>query len=66
MLLNLSTQLRLKNFLVAVAKQEQEIESLRLAMARSIDCFEPYSVYRIFDTVKKGQIVADDIRFFCM
>ncbi len=66
MLLSLSSQLRLKNLLMAVAKHEEDIESLRLAMAKAIDCFEPYALYRVFDSVKKKSISADDIRFFCM
>ena len=66
MLLSLSSQLRLKNMLIALARHEQEIESLRLAIAKGIDCFEPYACYRLLDSVNKRSIVADDVRFFCM
>jgi hypothetical protein len=65
MLLSLSSQLRLKNLLVALARHEQEIELLRVALAKQPD-FEPYAAYRVLDSINKRQICRDDIQFFCM
>ena len=64
-MLSLSSQLRLKNLLLAVAKHEQEIESIRLQLAQS-EGFEPYAAYRIMDSINKKSIYKDDIVFFCM
>jgi hypothetical protein len=65
MLLSLSSQLRLKNLLLAVAKHEQEIENMRIQLAKC-ECFEPYAAYRLMDSINKKSIYKDDIMFFCM
>ncbi len=64
-MLSLSSQLRLKNLLLSIAKHEQEIENLRLNIAKS-EGFEPYAAYRIIDSINKKSIYKDDIVFFCM
>ena len=64
-MLTLSTQLRLKNLLLALGKHEQLIEDMRLALA-VVPCFEPYAAYRVLDSVGKKAIGPDDVRFFCM
>jgi hypothetical protein len=64
-MLSLSSQLRLKNLLLALAKHELEVEELRLQLAEC-DAFEPYATYRLMDVVNKKYIQKDDIMFFCM
>jgi hypothetical protein len=64
-MLSLSSQLRLKNLLLSLAKHELEIETLRLQLS-SCDAFEPYATYRLMDVVNKKYIQKDDIMFFCM
>jgi len=45
--------------LVALAKHEEEVEGLRQKLA-SLDSFEPYSVYRLIDTINKKEIWPED------
>lgn len=59
-MLSLSSQLRLKNLLVAIGRHELDIESLRLAISR-LDTFEPYAAYRLLDSVNKKAILKDDV-----
>ena len=59
-MLSLSAQLRLKNVLIPLAKHEAKIEELRLQLAQ-IEEFEPYSAYRLVDTLNKKQIGIDDV-----
>ena len=58
--LTLSSQLRLKNLLVTLARHEIEVEQLRIQLAR-VDAFEPYAAYRLFDSIGKKFILPDDI-----
>lgn len=51
-MLSLSSQLRLKNILMALSAHEQAIESLRLRISK-IEGYEPYFAYRMLDTINK-------------
>lgn len=62
-MLSLSSQLRLKHVILAIAKHEQEIEHLRQQLSQ-IEHFEPYSSYRLLDTINKKELGAEDFLHF--
>ena len=62
-MLSLSSQLRLKNLLIAMGRHEQAIESLRCELS-NIDEFEPYSAYRLIDNINKKEIHREEIYYF--
>ena len=62
-MLSLSSQLRLKNLLIALSKHEQEIEVLRMKLCQQED-FEPYLAYRMVDTINRGEVHPEDVVYF--
>lgn len=61
-MLSLSSQIRLKTLLLSLSKHEQEIEALRQELSM-VEEFEPYSAYRLVDTLNKKEITIDDVIF---
>jgi len=48
--------------LLSLSKHEQEIEVLRQELSM-VEEFEPYSAYRLVDTLNKKEISIDDVIF---
>jgi hypothetical protein len=59
-MLSLSSQLRLKNLLMALAVQEGDIEKRRQKLC-SFEFFEPYQAFRLIDTLSNRKITVEDI-----